>query len=112
VSEHYALVVQCPVFYNIKALMMGLVSSGSSLSTPRSLALRGPPAWQLGRDLVGFVPPLARLQASDYMVFDWKPQMGTLLHVVPLLGGPVSPPGPSRLHGLPTPGIQVANAPA
>lgn len=28
-------------------------------------------------------------QTSDFMVFDWKPELGTLLHVVPLHGGQV-----------------------
>jgi hypothetical protein len=33
---------------------------------------------------------LPRLQATDHMVFDWRPEHGSLLHVVPLLGGKVS----------------------
>ncbi|KAL4859791.1 Carotenoid cleavage dioxygenase 8 B [Chlorella vulgaris] len=49
VSERYAVVVQNPIYYNVRAMMMG--------------------------------------QTSDFMVFEWKPECGSLIHVVPLLGG-------------------------
>ncbi|PSC71910.1 Carotenoid cleavage dioxygenase 8 [Micractinium conductrix] len=51
VSENYAVVVQNPVLYSVRALLLG--------------------------------------QPAEYMAFDWRPECGSLLHVVPLAGGPV-----------------------
>lgn len=51
VSENYAVVVQNPLLYNVRALLLG--------------------------------------QTADFMAFDWRPELGSLLHVVPLHGGQV-----------------------
>lgn len=35
------------------------------------------------------IRPCPQATEQGFMVFDWKPECGTLLHVVPLLGGKV-----------------------
>lgn len=94
VSERYAVVVQPPVTYNIKSMVLGQV---------RQLVHREPGgAAKNGQDercLPPHPPHCACLappcqQAGDYIVFDWKPEHDSLLHVVPLLGGEVGRDAP------------------
>jgi carotenoid cleavage dioxygenase-like enzyme len=102
VSERYAVVVQNPIFYNVRAMMLGQVSPRRA--RPAEMCA---PAGCLLATLLGHARPASRAalpcpcasiqhaachpstQTSDFMVFDWKPELGTLLHVVPLHGGQV-----------------------
>ena len=119
VSERHAVVVQSPVHYSIRSMLLGRVGfplcvcRGADETGGRSAAARGArpaPAvhWARcpGRSaacLVGHLTtpirrsapthPAAHTQAGEYLAFDWRPEEGSVLHVVPLLGGEVSGAG-------------------